>query len=130
MTESKNQQKKQEKEWSKEDFIQEITKRKESLGKTMKHYKPVRMWKYVALTSLPYVVYWLVYMFICAKGIEVSVLFCIGGLAIAFLVALLLSYMLRVRDMQRALSVTMETAELLSFFIDAKVKKPLKKEKK
>ena len=85
MTESKSQQgkKKEEKEWSKEEFFQEIIKRKESLEKAMKHYKPVRMWKYMALTMLPYVVYLSAYVFICAKGIEVSSLFYFGGMAIA-----------------------------------------------
>lgn len=130
MTESKNQQKKKEKEWSEKEFFQEMTKRKVSLEKVMKDYKPPRLWKYLALASLPHVVYWLTYMVICAKGIEVSVFFCAGGLVIALLVAILFSYMLRVRDMQRALRVAMETAELLSFFIFAEVKKPLEKEKK
>ena len=130
MTEKKNQQKKQEKEWSEKEFIQEMTKRKESMEKAMKHYKPPRLWKYIALTSLPYVVYWLTYMFICIRGIEVSVFFCMGGLAIAFLVALLFTYMLRVRNMQSALDVALETVALLSFLTFTKVKKPLEKEKK
>lgn len=130
MTEKKNQQKEEEKEWSEKEFFQEMTMRKESLEKAMKDYKSAKLWKYVALPILPYVVYWFVYMFICAKGIEVSVLFCAGGILTAFLVAILFTYMLRVRDMQRALDVTMELADLLSFFITTKVKKPLEKEKK
>lgn len=130
MIESKNQQKKEEKEWSGDEFSQEITKRKGYLEKMINDFKPAKWWKYVVLIILPYTVYWSVYMFICSKGIEVSDLFCIGGIVIAFITALLFNYMLRVRNMQRALDVITEMADFMSFLITAKVKKPLEKEKK
>lgn len=130
MTEKKNQQRKQEKEWSKEEFFQEMTKRMTALEKMMKHSKPVRPWKGLALIVLPFAVYWLIYIFIRAKGIEVSFLFSTGGMTIAFLISLLFNYMLRVQGMQRSLNIAMRLADMLSFFITVKVKKPLEKEKK